>query len=55
MKLSIKQTRALDHLEDLETTELLFGGGAGGRQVSNRVLLDIKVGTQVQRHTVVDW
>jgi len=30
MKLNIKQTQALDVLEDNETTELLFGGGAGG-------------------------
>src|SRR5690606_38439847 len=30
MKLTIKQTKALDILEDQETTELLFGGGAGG-------------------------
>lgn len=30
MKLTIKQTKALDILEDNETTELLFGGGAGG-------------------------
>lgn len=30
MKLTIKQTKALDILEDDETTELLFGGGAGG-------------------------
>jgi hypothetical protein len=29
MKLSMKQTRALDLLEDLETSEILFGGGAG--------------------------
>lgn len=30
MKLTIKQTIALDYLEDSTTTELLFGGGAGG-------------------------
>ena len=30
MKLTIKQTKALDILQDNETTELLFGGGAGG-------------------------
>lgn len=30
MKLTIKQTQALDVLEDQVTTELLFGGGAGG-------------------------
>jgi len=30
MKLSLKQTKALDLLEDNVTTELLFGGGAGG-------------------------
>jgi hypothetical protein len=30
MELSIKQTSALDHLEDNITLELLFGGGAGG-------------------------
>lgn len=30
MKLNLKQTAALDYLEDAETTELLFGGGAGG-------------------------
>lgn len=30
MKLTIKQTQALDYLEDYETNELLFGGGAGG-------------------------
>ena len=29
MELSIKQTTALDHLEDNSTLELLFGGGAG--------------------------
>ena len=30
MKLTYKQTAALDILEDDTTTELLFGGGAGG-------------------------
>ena len=30
MKLSVKQTKALDYLEDKETFELLFGGSAGG-------------------------
>lgn len=30
MRLNIKQTRALDYLEDDVTSELLFGGGAGG-------------------------
>jgi phage terminase large subunit len=30
MKLTIKQTKALDYLEDNITEELLFGGGAGG-------------------------
>ena len=30
MRLTIKQTKALDILEDKETTELLFGGAAGG-------------------------
>ena len=30
MKLNLKQTKALDYLEDQITTELLFGGGAGG-------------------------
>jgi phage terminase large subunit len=30
MKLTKKQTKALDYLEDQETNELLFGGGAGG-------------------------
>lgn len=30
MKLTIKQTKALDYLEDSITEELLFGGGAGG-------------------------
>jgi hypothetical protein len=30
MRLNLKQTRALDYLEDDITTELLFGGGAGG-------------------------
>src|SRR5688572_21413549 len=30
MRLSHKQTEALDILEDNETNELLFGGGAGG-------------------------
>ena len=30
MKLTIKQTKALDILEDTQTNELLFGGGAGG-------------------------
>lgn len=30
MILSLKQTKAIDYLEDLETTELLFGGAAGG-------------------------
>jgi len=29
MKLTIKQTSALDYLEDSKTNELLFGGGAG--------------------------
>lgn len=30
MKLTIKQTKALDYLQDKTTTELYFGGGAGG-------------------------
>jgi hypothetical protein len=30
MKLSVKQTEALDYLEDSSTTEVLLGGGAGG-------------------------
>lgn len=30
MKLTVKQTRALDFLEDNETTEVLYGGAAGG-------------------------
>jgi len=30
MKLTIKQTKALDTLEDNQTRELIFGGGAGG-------------------------
>lgn len=30
MKLNKKQTKALDYLEDSETTELLYGGAAGG-------------------------
>lgn len=30
MKLNLKQTQAIDYLEDKVTTELLFGGGAGG-------------------------
>lgn len=30
MRLNLKQTSALDYLEDNVTTELLFGGGAGG-------------------------
>lgn len=30
MKLSVKQTEAIDYLEDKETNELEFGGGAGG-------------------------
>ena len=30
MKLNLKQTQALDYLEDYHTTEVLFGGGAGG-------------------------
>lgn len=30
MKLSKKQTSALDYLEDNKTYELLFGGSAGG-------------------------
>jgi phage terminase large subunit len=30
MKLTIKQTKALDALEDKQTRELIFGGGAGG-------------------------
>lgn len=29
MNLSLKQTSALDYLEDNLTNELLFGGGAG--------------------------
>jgi hypothetical protein len=29
MELSIKQTTALDLLEDKTTNEILFGGGAG--------------------------
>ena len=30
MKLNLKQTLALDFLEDKVTTELLYGGAAGG-------------------------
>lgn len=30
MELTIKQTEALDYLEDDCTLEVLFGGGAGG-------------------------
>lgn len=30
MKLTIKQTKALDYLEDNSTTEVLYGGAAGG-------------------------
>ena len=30
MKLSIKQTQALDFLEDKNTREVIYGGGAGG-------------------------
>lgn len=30
MKLNLKQTKAIDFLEDYKTNELLFGGGAGG-------------------------
>lgn len=30
MKLTVKQTKALDYLEDSITTELLYGGAAGG-------------------------
>ncbi|MEY3501764.1 MAG: hypothetical protein RL308_3437 [Bacteroidota bacterium] len=30
MKLSLKQTQAIDYLEDNKTNEILFGGGAGG-------------------------
>jgi phage terminase large subunit len=30
MNLTLKQTKALDILEDATTTELLYGGGAGG-------------------------
>lgn len=30
MKLNIKQTKAIDYLEDKVTRELLYGGGAGG-------------------------
>ena len=30
MELTIKQTIALDYLQDNKTTELIFGGGAGG-------------------------
>lgn len=30
MKLTIKQTKAIDYLEDDRTTEVLYGGGAGG-------------------------
>ena len=29
MELSLKQTTALDLLEDSQTNEVLFGGGAG--------------------------
>ena len=29
MELSIKQTSALDLLEDSQTNEILYGGGAG--------------------------
>lgn len=54
MKLSMKQTRALDLLEDTFTSEILFGGGAGGRQVRTRLLLDNKECVKVQRDTLVN-
>ena len=54
MKLSMKQTRALDLLEDTFTSEILFGGGAGGRQVRSRLLLDNKECVKIQGYTMVN-
>lgn len=42
MKLTIKQTQALDYLEDDETIELLFGGGAGGGKSAKGCFWQIK-------------
>lgn len=42
MELSIKQTIALDHLEDNTTLELLFGGGAGGGKTALGVYWQLK-------------
>ncbi len=41
MELSIKQTTALDLLEDTRTNEVLFGGGAGCRAVAKPLLVVI--------------
>ena len=42
MKLTIKQTIALDYLEDEITRELLFGGGAGGGKTALGCYFQIK-------------
>lgn len=42
MKLTIKQTIALDYLEDDVTRELLFGGGAGGGKTALGCYFQIK-------------
>lgn len=43
MKLTVKQTKAIDYLEDNVTSELLFGGGAGGGKSALGVYWLLKV------------
>ena len=42
MKLTVKQTIALDYLEDNITNEVLFGGGAGGGKTALGCYFQIK-------------
>lgn len=52
MKLTKKQTKALDYLEDGVTTELLFGGGAGGGKSSFGCYWLLK---QTQKYPETRW